>query len=69
MTRIVIEINSCRECPHFKNANPWSTDGFDHMVDWVCTKDGDKKIKGSVEWHEEDKIAIPQWCPALEIVK
>jgi hypothetical protein len=63
MAKIVIEIKSCKECPHFKTANQWSSDGWDRMEDWMCTK-ADKKIQGGVEWHEESKIQIPDWCPA-----
>ena len=31
------------------------------MEDWMCTK-SNKKIQGAVEWHEESKINIPDWC-------
>jgi hypothetical protein len=63
MTKISLEITSCKDCPFFKTANQWSSDGWDRMEDWICKKDGDKKIQGSVEWHEESKIKIPDWCP------
>jgi hypothetical protein len=36
------------------------------MEDWMCIK-ADKKIQGGVEWHEESKIKIPDWCPAQNI--
>jgi len=62
MTKIVIEINSCKECPFFITTNQYSTDGWDRMEDWICNKCY-KKIQGSVEWHEESKIKIPEWCP------
>lgn len=62
MTKIVIEIKSCKDCPFFEKINPYSTDGFDRMVDWHCTKK-DETIQSSVEWHEESKIKIPDWCP------
>jgi reverse gyrase len=64
MPKIVIEIKSCKECPYFKTANSRvSSDGWGIMEDWMCTK-ADKKIQGGVEWHEEGKIQIPDWCPA-----
>lgn len=64
MTKIVIEINSCRECPFFKTSNEWSSDGFDKMQDWICTKlNPNKKIKTNVEWFEYSKINVPEWCP------
>lgn len=59
--KIAIEIKSCKECPFFKTANYYSSDGWDAMEDWICTK-SDKKIQGAVEWHEESKIQIPDWC-------
>jgi hypothetical protein len=65
MVNVVIELKSCKECPYFKTANQWSSDGWDRMEDWICTKMNDKKIQGAVEWHEESKIKIPDWCPIL----
>lgn len=80
MIKVAIEINSCKECPHFKTMNHWSSDDFDKMEDWCCTKHPEnsmrkmindkfintfpgKLIQGGVEWHEESKIEIPDWCP------
>lgn len=62
MPVIQLRIDSCKECPHFKTANHYSTDGFDSMEDWMCAK-ANKKIQGAVEWHEEKYISIPEWCP------
>ena len=64
MAKIVIEINSCKQCPNFKTGNFYSSDGFDSMEDWMCTKSENKVIQGGVEWHEERKIQIPEWCPS-----
>ncbi len=64
MPEIKIEIHSCKDCPHFTTTNHWSSDGWDHMEDWICMKEN-KKIQGAVEWHEESKIKIPDWCPIL----
>lgn len=33
MTQIVIDIKNCKECPHFKADNFYSTDGWDRMED------------------------------------
>ena len=63
MPKITIEIESCRQCPFFKEGPPQSTDGFDRGHDWFCTS-ADKMIEPFVEWHEEKKIQIPDWCPA-----
>lgn len=61
---IELEISSCRHCPHFKEGHRQSTDGFDSGYDWFCTHNGNKRmISGFVEWHELDKIEIPNWCP------
>lgn len=61
MAKIIIEIENCEKCPFFEKINPWSTDGFDFMIDWYCKK-SDKTIQKSVEWHEEKNIKIPDWC-------
>ncbi len=74
--KVYLEIKKCSDCAFFKEGWPYSTDGWDRMVDWLCTnpkfkkaKDkekkvvGYKKIAGGVEWHEENKIEIPDWCP------
>lgn len=58
--KITIEIDSCKECPHFKITGTSSTDGFDRGEDWHCVK-SDKSIATFVEWHE--KPEIPKWCP------
>ncbi len=61
---IAIEIRSCKDCRHFSTGNEFSTDGFDRMEDWFCNHDEkQKKIQGAVEWHEERKIEVPDWCP------
>jgi hypothetical protein len=59
--KVEIEINSCRECKHFKEGNRQSTDGWDEGFDWFCKKMEDKKIAGFVEC--DDKPKIPTWCP------
>lgn len=64
MTTIKIEITTCRQCPFFKEGPMQSTDGWDRGHDWICTKmEGERKIAGFVEWHEIDKIPVPDWCP------
>lgn len=64
MVTIKLEIQSCKDCPFKVEKNPWSSDGFDRMIDWFCSKTvPEQKIQGSVEWHEEKHIAIPEWCP------
>lgn len=67
---ITIEINSCKECPHFKEERYYSPDSFEApSYDWYCMKLDKKKIRGYVEWHEESKVKIPDWCPFDKTVK
>ena len=58
-----LPITHCKDCPFKKETNQWSSDGWDRMEDWVCEKAGGRKIQGAVEWHEINKIKIPDWCP------
>jgi len=58
--KIILDINSCRECPFFKITGTSSTDGFDRGEEWFCSK-AEKQIATFVEWHEKPKI--PEWCP------
>jgi len=62
MKEVYVKITSCRACPHFKIGDKYSSDGWDRMGDWVCEVDK-KIIQGGVEWYEESKIEIPDWCP------
>jgi hypothetical protein len=64
MNKVIIklEITSCKECPHFDTKNQWSSDGWDRMEDWFCNK-VKKTIASSVEWHEESRIEVPEFCP------
>lgn len=64
--KAMLEIKSCKLCPNKKEANHWSSDGWDRMCDWVCSAKEDRKIAGSVEWFDESQISIPEWCPILE---
>lgn len=69
MSIIKIEIKNCEQCPFKLEKNPYSTDGWDRMIDWYCGKtEPHRKIQGYVEWYEVKKIEIPNWCPIL-IVK
>lgn len=62
MAKIIIDIKNCKKCPHLKITDTYSSDSWDRMDDWHCSKEN-KKIQGAVEWWEEDKIKIPNWCP------
>lgn len=62
-TIVQLEFLTCQKCPFFEKGPVTSTDGFDRMEDWLCGKKKNKVISGGVEWHEEDKIPVPDWCP------
>jgi hypothetical protein len=62
-TKIVLEIDNCQSCPFLHRERYYSPDSFEApSFDWYCKKSGMKKIRGYVEWHEESKIPIPDWC-------
>lgn len=64
--KIVIDISSCKQCPHFKAENPYSKNGLDYMFDWKCDKIK-RIIQFSVELTEEDNVDVPAWCPSKEM--
>ena len=66
MPTLKIEINSCKECPHFNSKRYYTADSFEDAFNWYCKKADNRKIQEYVEWHEEKHIKIPEWCPALE---
>ena len=59
---IKYEIKDCSECKFRKITDQYSSDGWDRMENWFCTK-SNKKIAGAIEWH--DKIPVPEWCEIL----
>ncbi len=65
MTTLKIKIKDCRSCPFFKSERYYTDDSFEHANDWFCHHNPKnvKEIAGYVEWHEESKIPIPNWCP------
>ncbi len=62
----IIEIDSCKNCPHFEEKPYPTADSFERAHNWHCKKKDGEKIAGYVEWHEESKIEIPDWCPILK---
>jgi hypothetical protein len=66
MTKIILDIKTCRECSNIDVIRGYiSPDSFEAPnYDWFCKVNGEK-IRGYVEWHEENKIPIPEWCPIL----
>lgn len=69
MAKIEIEIKNCKECPYFKMQRHYTSDSFENVFDWYCTKKGGKKIAGYVEWSEDGNVEIPDWCPCAVKIK
>jgi len=60
--KIEVDIKNCSECPHFKEERVYTSDSFEMPFKWMCKKADNRVISGFVEWN--DKIKIPEWCPA-----
>jgi hypothetical protein len=68
--KIIYEIKTCQECPFLEQERYYSPDSFEApSYDWYCKKSLHKRIRGYVEWHEENKIPIPEWCELRVISK
>ena len=63
---IKLEISSCDKCPFYKVEKSYSTDGWDRVEDWKCTKVNKiiEKMIGTFE-----KVEIPKWCPFGENIE
>jgi len=73
---LLIEIYSCRDCPHFETQR---TRGAGCAMDWLCTVEVNdpnlrylddpstykitRIIKGYIESASEEPKDIPKWCP------
>lgn len=88
-----VPIESCRNCPVWKETPYYTPDSWEHASYWWCSHDDVeevecemedderirlrlkengglnklRKIRGYVEWHEERKIKIPDFCPLKNI--
>lgn len=62
MPKIQLTIKNCQECPFFQKERNYTGDSFETEFKWTCNK---KKriIRHSVEWNEESRVKIPDWCP------
>lgn len=65
MYKIELEIKNCKQCPFFKEERHYTSDSFEIVFDWFCKKKNNKKIAGYVEYSDENKMTIPEWCPIL----
>jgi hypothetical protein len=59
-----IKVKNCKQCPNFEEERMYTEDSFEEPWNWFCKAMEKKKIRGYVEWHEESKVPIPEWCPA-----
>lgn len=64
MTKITLEIKTCKECPFFEEKRLYTSDSWEHAHDWFCKAKDSKKIAGYINWNEEKDVEIPDWCPA-----
>jgi len=62
MTRI-LEIHSCKECPHKRTKPQYTADSFEHNEKWLCHAAKDKIIAQWIEWSKDEPKGIPKWCP------
>ena len=62
MSKVVLHIEKCQDCPHLEIGMSYSLDGFDRGSDWTCKKTG-KEVASFVEWPSQAPKKIPSWCP------
>ena len=61
MTKILIEIKGCKECPFVDISRDYTADSWEHCEKYVCKKQHNKIIERYVDWNE--KVAVPDRCP------
>lgn len=59
---IKLEIKSCKDCPFFSSEKVYTGDSWEDVSKWTCKK-ANRVISGDVDWYEERKIPVPDWCP------
>ena len=42
-TKIVLDLESCKQCPFFKEERMYTEDSFEEPFDWFCMKMGEIK--------------------------
>jgi hypothetical protein len=65
-TSIILQINTCKECPFFKKVAVLASldDDLSNQSQWMCKKEYPAKVISKyVEWHQENKTPVPDWCP------
>ena len=62
--KIELEIDSCKQCPHFEAERMFTEDSWEEAYNWFCKHSTPRrKIMGYVEWNDEPEI--PEWCPIM----
>ena len=66
MTKITLDIKSCKECPFFDEKRHYTADSWELAHDWFCKAKSGKKIAGYVGWSEEKDVEqIVSWLNKL----
>jgi hypothetical protein len=55
MPQILLEIKSCKKCPHFEERRMYTADNFENAYDWSCKKVRGKVIAEYVEWTDKSE--------------
>lgn len=62
MTKIVIELENCADCP-FSIVKPYPTsDSWEEADSYYCSKTNNRKIAEYIERLSE-MPEVPEWCP------
>ena len=64
MPEIRIKLKNCIGCPYLETNRQYTADSFETCFKWTCKK-SDKVIANYVDWNEDDRIKIPEWCEIL----
>ena len=74
MRTVNLKIETCRECPHCRETQDYTSDSFESVSRLDCYqleftngkhKDHGRNIQRYVAWNDKDNY-IPDWCPLLE---
>jgi hypothetical protein len=63
MVNVIIQVEYCNSCPFSTKdcRQVGLSTNDDYVLDWYCSKLGNKKIRGGVDFGE--KVEIPEFCP------
>jgi hypothetical protein len=64
MVKILLDIKNCSECPFVRMKKVYTSDSWENVEEWSCSKTDDFKVITSYhEWNDKEKV--PDWCPIL----